>query len=81
MCIRDRYKAYCQGRAIGEAGEAFTVWEDDPVPGEMWVRALGDDDEEIEPAKVIMSGRLNDMSLDAMKCEYLGERKEVADNE
>ena len=22
------YKAYCQGRAIGEAGEAFTVWED-----------------------------------------------------
>lgn len=28
-----------------------------------------------------LSGRLNDMSLDAMKCEYLGERKEVADNE
>ena len=23
-----------------------------------------------------LSGRLNDMSLDAMKCEYLGERKE-----
>lgn len=28
-------------------------WEDDPVPGENWVRPLGDDDEEIEPAKMI----------------------------
>lgn len=35
------------------AAPADAEWEDDPVPGEMWVRALGDDDEEIEPAKVI----------------------------
>lgn len=28
-----------------------------------------------------LSGRLNDMSLDALKSEYLGERKEVADDE
>lgn len=28
-----------------------------------------------------LASRLYDMSADAMKCEYLGERKEVADNE
>ena len=32
-------------------------WEDDPTPGEVWVRPLGDDDEEIEPAKVIYLGQ------------------------
>lgn len=31
-------------------------WEDDPIPGEMWVTALGDDDEEIEPVKVVYLG-------------------------
>ena len=31
-------------------------WEDDPIPGEMWVTVLGDDEEEIEPAKVIYLG-------------------------
>ena len=31
-------------------------WEDDPIPGEMWVNVLGDNDEEIEPAKVIYLG-------------------------
>ena len=39
------------------AAPADAEWEDDPVPGEMWVRALGDDDEEIEPAKVIYLGQ------------------------
>ncbi len=34
-----------------------TEWEDDPIPGEMWVRPLGDDDEEIEPAKAIYLGQ------------------------
>lgn len=28
-----------------------------------------------------LSGRLNDMSIDAMKCEYLGKGREVQDNE
>ena len=32
---------------------ADAEWEDDPVPGETWVMPLGDDDELIEPAKVI----------------------------
>lgn len=31
-------------------------WEDDPIPGEMWVNVLGDDDEEIEPVKVVYLG-------------------------
>lgn len=35
-------------------------WEDDPVPGENWVRPLGDDDEEIEPAKMIYLEQDND---------------------
>ena len=32
-------------------------WEDDPTPGELLVKPLGDDDEEIEPAKVIYLGQ------------------------
>lgn len=28
-----------------------------------------------------LSSRLSDMSMDALKCEYLGERKEVWDDE
>lgn len=32
-------------------------WEDDPTPGELWVRPLGEDDEYIEPAKVIYLGQ------------------------
>ena len=28
-------------------------WEDDPVPGEMWLTVLADDDEEVEPVKVV----------------------------
>ena len=33
-------------------------WEDDPMPGEMWVKPLEDDDtEEYEPAKVIYLGQ------------------------
>ena len=35
---------------------ADAEWEDDPIPGEMWVTVLGDDDEEIEPAKVFYLG-------------------------
>lgn len=35
---------------------ADAEWEDDPIPGEMWVNALGDDDEEIEPTKVVYLG-------------------------
>lgn len=31
-------------------------WDDDPTPGELWVKALGDDDEEIEPVKVVYLG-------------------------
>ena len=36
-------------------------WEDDPIPGEIWVNVLGDDDEEIEPVKVVYLG----MDLDS----------------
>ncbi len=36
---------------------ADAEWEDDPTPGELWVQPLGDDDEEIEPAKVIYLGQ------------------------
>lgn len=32
-------------------------WEDDPMPGEMWVNVLGDDDEAIEPVKVVYLGQ------------------------
>ncbi len=32
-------------------------WEDDPMPGEMWVSVLGDDGEEIEPAKAVYLGQ------------------------
>ena len=39
------------------AAPADAEWEDDPIPGEVWVRALGDDDEEIEPAKVVYLGQ------------------------
>ena len=28
-------------------------WEDDPVPGEILVSVLGDDDEEVEPVKAV----------------------------
>lgn len=31
-------------------------WEDDPIPGEIWVDVLGDGDEEIEPSKVVYLG-------------------------
>ena len=31
-------------------------WEDDPMPGEMWVNVLGDDDEEVEPTSVFYLG-------------------------
>ncbi len=35
-----------------------TEWEDDPIPGENWVKPLEDDDEEeFEPAKVIYLGQ------------------------
>lgn len=26
-------------------------WEDDPIPGEMWLTVLADDDEEVEPVR------------------------------
>ena len=39
------------------AAPADAEWEDDPIPCEVWLRALGDDDEEIEPAKVIYLGQ------------------------
>lgn len=33
-------------------------WEDDPIPGELWVKPLEDDDtEEYEPAKIIYLGQ------------------------
>lgn len=32
---------------------ADAEWEDDPVPGEMWLTVLGDDDEEVEPVRVV----------------------------
>lgn len=28
-------------------------WEDDPIPGEMWLTVLADDDEEVEPTRVV----------------------------
>ena len=28
-------------------------WEDDPIPGEMWLTVLADDDEEVEPVRVV----------------------------
>lgn len=33
-----------------------TEWDDDPTPGELWVKALGDDDEDVEPVKVVYLG-------------------------
>lgn len=34
-------------------------WEDDPIPGELWVKPLEDDDtEEYEPAKSSISDRI-----------------------
>ena len=41
-------------KAVGSAEDS--EWEDDPVPGEVWAKPLGDDDEEIEPVKLVYLG-------------------------
>ena len=49
-------------------------WEDDPIPGEMWVKPLEDDDtEEYEPAKIIYLGQDNDDFIKVVNAHQKGE--------
>ncbi len=50
--VKNLYLVY-KSTAAAEDDE----WEDDPMPGEMWVNVLGDDDEEVEPARAVYLGQ------------------------